>query len=99
MRKGKFSLAAMLNILSVSRNLVSTIHTWTLTFWMDPRMVQAGDVVVTSDGAEVDHLVLEDQGRSMTVNGNYTSTIAHYGKHVMSRCHVKYVQNTLTHAV
>lgn len=66
---------------------------------MDPRMVQAGDVVVTSDGAEVDHLVLEDQGRSMTVNGNYTSTIAHYGKHVMSRCHVKYVQNTLTHAV
>lgn len=32
MREGKFSQAAMLNTLSVSRNLVSTIPTWTLTF-------------------------------------------------------------------
>lgn len=29
---------------------------------MDPRMVQAGGAVVIWDGAEVDHLVLEDQG-------------------------------------
>lgn len=35
--------------------------TWTLNSWMDPKMVLEGDEVAL-DGAEVDHLVQEDQG-------------------------------------
>lgn len=39
-------------------------HTWTLTSWMDPRMVQAEDEVVSLE-AEGDHLVL-DQCKNLT---------------------------------
>lgn len=39
---------------------------------MDHRMVQAGGVVVILEGAEVGHLVLEDQGRSLIDNINFS---------------------------
>lgn len=45
---------------------------------MDPRMVQEGGAVVIWDGAEVDHLVLEDQGRTLIHTDNDTDFLLTY---------------------